>query len=349
MKKLNYEQLALEFETTSISLTKLAEREGTTRQTLARHFKELGIEIINKQNRSKFDEHIFDVIDTEEKAYWLGFIFADGYIGSTPLKKEKKSVYNFELSLQIGDRSHLEKFRNFIQYEKPITVNSYRCRLMISNKHLWETLNSYGCTPRKSLTLQFPNESIFKERSLIRHFIRGYFDGDGCYSRHIHSKTVSPHLLIIGTSDFLSKIVKYSSIEGTVRHDKRHSNETMFLDYNKENSIKLAKFLYDKASVYLDRKYKLYNFFKEGSRSLQEYEELLETNIGEGCDVNPEISTETKESVPSYSVDGETYIWKPMQLLESGCYSCEIPKDKHGNCKCPKYPCSNYNGYYVRI
>lgn len=74
--------------------------------------------------------------------------------------------------------------------------------------------------------------------------------------------------MIIGTNDFLSKIVKYSSIEGTVRHDRRHSNETMSLDCNKENSIKLAKFLYDKASVYLDRKYKLYNFFKEGSRSL---------------------------------------------------------------------------------
>ena len=57
---------------------------------------------------------------------------------------------------------------------------------------------------------------------------------------------------------------------------------------------------------------------------IEKSSELLETNIGEDCDVNPEISTETKESVPSYSVDGETYIRKPMQLLESGCYTCEL-------------------------
>ena len=96
----------------------------------------------------------------------------------------------------------------------------------------------------------------------------------------------------------------------------------------------------------MDRKYEIYlrycRLYKELYRELQ-------TNIGEGCDVNPEISTETKESVPLYSVDGETYIWKPMQLLELGCYSCEIPKDEHGNCKCPKSPCNNCAGYYVRI
>ncbi|MGM9535052.1 MAG: hypothetical protein ACI3VR_07355, partial [Intestinibacter sp.] len=67
-----------------------------------------------KWNRPKFNEHIFDVIDTEEKAYWLGFIFADGYIGSTPLEPNKKSVYNFELSLKLEDTSHLEKFKSFI-------------------------------------------------------------------------------------------------------------------------------------------------------------------------------------------------------------------------------------------
>lgn len=49
-----------------------------------------------------------------------------------------------------------------------------RCRWWITDKHLWKTLNKYGCTPRKSLTLQFPNENIFKSKDLIRHFIRGW-------------------------------------------------------------------------------------------------------------------------------------------------------------------------------
>lgn len=71
---LDFEKLAFEFQTTNISLTKMAKREETTRQTLAKYFKEMGIEIINKQNQTKFNEHVFDSIDTEEKAYWLGFM-----------------------------------------------------------------------------------------------------------------------------------------------------------------------------------------------------------------------------------------------------------------------------------
>lgn len=56
------------------------------------------------------------------------------------------------------------------------------CSWYVTNYHLWNTLNNYGCIPNKSLTLKFPDESIFKSKDLIRHFIRGYFDGDGCFS-----------------------------------------------------------------------------------------------------------------------------------------------------------------------
>jgi hypothetical protein len=67
--------------------------------------------------------------------------------------------------------------------------------------------------------------------------------------------------------------------------------------------------MYHNANIYLDRKYVKY---MEYCRLYEESYRELQTNIGESCDANPEISTETKESVPSYSVDGETYIWKPM-------------------------------------
>lgn len=52
-------------------------------------------------------------------------------------------------------------------------------RIQISSKTLTADLLKLGCTPRKSLTLKFPNDGIFKSNDLIRHFIRGYFDGDG--------------------------------------------------------------------------------------------------------------------------------------------------------------------------
>lgn len=102
----------------------------------------------------------------------------------------------------------------------------------------------YGCTPKKSLVLQFPKESIFKDKSLIRHFIRGYFDGDGCFTRHICHTIVSPVVSILGTKEFLDKIIKYSQIESHYRHDKRHTEFTWILEYHKEPGLQLINYLY---------------------------------------------------------------------------------------------------------
>lgn len=293
MKNIDWEKLAFEFQTTDISLTKLGEREGIDRRTISKHFKELGIEVINKQNKPKFNEHVFDIIDTEEKAYWLGFIFADGYIGSTPIREDKKSVYNFELSLGIKDLGHLEKFKDFISYKKDITIDSFRCRIMIANKHFWTTLNNLGCTPRKSLTLDFPT-CIPKE--LVRHFIRGYFDGDGCITRHVYVNIVSPSVNVLGTKNFLDKIIYFSKTTPTFRHDNRHSENTLILEWSKDGGVEFINYLYNKSSIYLERKFKLYEFFKNGSRSVKEFTELLEGKIGETPKKdNTEITYETKE------------------------------------------------------
>ena len=163
---------------------------------------------------------------------------------------------------------------------------------------MWNVLNSYGCTPNKSLTLQFPSISIFKDESLIRHFIRGYFDGDGSFSRYLNKITVSPHIQIIGTPEFLNDIVKYSNIVGIKSKDKRWKNNTEFLSYHLSESIEFINYIYKDSKIYLDRKYKLYKFFMNGSRSLQEWNELLQTENGEVCDDNPVLSSEIKESEP---------------------------------------------------
>lgn len=277
MKNLDWEKLAFEFQTTSISLTEMGKRENVDRRTLAKHFKELGIEIVNKQNRSKFNEHIFDQIDSEEKAYWLGFIFADGYISSSPIRKGVKSVYQFELSLGIKDIEHLNKFKRFMDYEKDIITDGNRCRFVVTNKYLWTLLNELGCTPNKSLSLTFPDIP----QNLVKHFIRGYFDGDGCISRHVHNTCVTPHIELLGTKQMLEQILLYSNISAKYKHDKRHSEETWSLEWSKQEGIDFINYLYQDCSIYLDRKYELYQFFKNGSRSVEEFTELLSGKNGE--------------------------------------------------------------------
>ena len=283
------------------SLTQIGKEYGNTYSVLSKMLKANGIEVINKQNALRFNENVFDVIDSEEKAYWLGFIYADGYIASH--KEGVKPKYTFEITLSGEDKDHLDKFNEFMQYngdnvkEKPTKYKEEvrMCdRWNIHNKHLWETLNSYGCTPNKSLTLKFPDESIFTNKSLIRHFIRGYFDGDGCisYNDKEHQK---PCCSVVGTEEFLKKIQEYV-LEDSVKLGKNHgiSKETKVYTLSANKAEAFIYTLYYKSNIYLDRKYNLFLYFKD-CRFKAKALKLLEGKIREGWDANPELIADIKE------------------------------------------------------
>lgn len=276
-----------------VSLSKLAAKYHTTVPTLSRRLKALGIEIINRQNVTKFNEHIFDSIDTEEKAYWLGFIFADGYISSNPLDPSKKARYDFELSLSIVDLEHLHKFNKFMEHNKCNIKTSIvkqddkefeRCRWSIVNKHLWETLNSYGCTPRKSTTLEFP--LIFEDDSLLISFIRGYFDGDGCLTYYQHP--IRPKAQFLGTINFLNKLKehlnRFGIKTGSIIDDSRGEN-VHILTVSQTDTLKFLDLIYNNSNIFLTRKLNRYNYFKT-CRSSEQLLELLQGKNGEDWDVN---------------------------------------------------------------
>ena len=245
----------------------------------------------------KFDETVFDNIDTEEKAYWLGFIFADGSISSSPLREEAKTQYQFELSLSAKDREHLVKFANFIKLKNDIYCDDVRCRCSVYSKHLWNVLNCNGCTPQKSLTLIFPKKELFRSEELIRHFIRGYFDGDGCitYSDKKHTIMYSN---LLGTTEFLSSIIHYADIKDTklyiLNPEKQSITKTLNL-YDKK-AYNFLNYMYRNSTIYLDRKYERY---LEYCRLYEKSCRGLEDNIGEGCDANTEITKESNESLVS--------------------------------------------------
>lgn len=268
------------------SLTNIAKKYKIDRHVLSSKLKKLNIPIINRQNEVKFNESIFDCIDTEEKAYWLGFIFADGYIAS--INTGKKNKYGFELSLKIDDIDHLIKFNQFMQHNKNnIKTDSYRCRWCVSNKHLWETLNSYGCTPKKSLTLEFPKLEIFKDRALIRHFIRGYFDGDGCISEDKIREI--PLISVIGTVDVLSFIQNFILKDDLILYQKQDNNNfTFVLQRTSTKAMILLYSIYYKSNIYLERKYQKFLQYKD-CRFKAKALKLLEGKIGEGWDANPEL------------------------------------------------------------
>lgn len=252
--------IIIEYINNRTSINNLAKKYNIGSDFLSRKIKERGIKITNHQNVVRFNENIFDYIDTEEKAYWLGFIYADGYISNRDNR--------FELALSLHDIEHLRKFAKFMGYENNIKQDSYRCRFYIRNKHLWNTLNSYGCTPKKSLTLEFPDERIFKSKDLIRHFIRGYFDGDGCVSYYTYKSVNKLNVSCLGTKSFLENIIKYAKIKCIIKESR---SQAMMFNLSLNKSILFCEYIYNNCSIYLDRKYLRYFYLKDGNcRSIKE-------------------------------------------------------------------------------
>ncbi len=245
------------------SLNSLSKRFNTTKSFLSKQLKSLGYQVNNTQTQINFDDTVFDSIDTEEKAYWLGFIWADGNIKTT-----SKTCYRLTINLKLEDLDHLEKFNKFTKHTKyNIKIDKIKnvCSWYACSKHLWETLNNYGCTPRKSLTLKFPDESIFKSRDLIGHFIRGYFDGDGCISYERYKNGIVMRCSLLGTMDFVEGIKQYTKLENILVQLRHNKNDYFNLKLTNNESKYFASLIYDNAVIYLNRKYLRYQLFKKNN------------------------------------------------------------------------------------
>lgn len=277
------EKIIKEYIETGCSIQHLKRKYGIPPMKISNAIKAAGYEVINKQNQIKFDEHIFDKIDTEEKAYWLGFIWADGNIA--------KRDYCFEMSLAEKDKEHLQKFNDFIKHIRPIKEKKCKLhdktfiayRVSFNSKHFWNTLNNYGCVPNKSLTLKFPDLTVFENKDLVNHFIRGYFDGDGCIS-HCNKTHTKIAFILCGTTEMLNTI---STILGkpNCKLQSKPNTKCMELCFNHFTALSILHKIYNNASIYLKRKYQLY---KEYCRVYEELYTLSRGKIGEGCDANTE-------------------------------------------------------------
>lgn len=214
----------------------------------------------NKENSRKYDlnHSFFKTIDSEEKAYWLGFMYADGYVS---LRKDGCKYVG--LSLTADDRGHIEKLNrslsstypineyvSYMQTDKAIVTIEYS-RLLIRSDELFDDLVAKGCKEHKSLILEYPTREQVPKH-LIHHFIRGYIDGDGSYGENVK---------ILGTHEFLN------GISDEIGHNysiSKHSNST--LGDNEKNSgyitiggairrNEFIKWLYNDATVFMNRKY----------------------------------------------------------------------------------------------
>jgi DNA-binding transcriptional regulator WhiA len=229
-----------------ISLTKASKLLKLDRQTLTAWGKSDGLKF-TVSGKKPINSSIFDVIDNEDKAYWLGFLYADGYVS------DKNHV---ELTLKLSDEKHIQKFKEFLSFEGKIYKDKYRVRICFKDINIGQKLKMLGCTPRKSLTLTFPNSNQVPS-NLINHFIRGYFDGDGSIN---DPEKCSIGMSMIGTKCFLSDVLEKYGIEHIMCIKNSKGSDFVFqfqLNGNKARFI--LNEMYKNATVYLDRKKERYD------------------------------------------------------------------------------------------
>lgn len=158
----------------------VAAKHGIGEWSVRRILTKMGVPIRPRWTASRkyqLDETFFSAIDTEEKAYWLGFLYADGAVYSS------KKGYMFHLTLSNDDLDRVEAFRASLKTEIPIFhfKEKNQSGLFVWSKQIYHDLVRLGCGPRKSLTLEWPRNDQVPPH-LLRHFVRGFFDGDGSIS-----------------------------------------------------------------------------------------------------------------------------------------------------------------------
>ena len=209
------------------------------------------------QRKYSCDESFFNNINTQKEAYWLGFIFADGY----------QNGYEIVIRLSRIDREHLEKFKRDIKSNAPIRTKfeeqkefkeggKYISNFRMNSRKLCRSLTKLGCVKAKSLIIKFP---VGLDKRLIRHFIRGYFDGDGCISKEKKTTTITV-TFYSGSVEFIDgveKIIKSANISC-----RRGIKDRRFLWVSKKAELpKIFNYLYRGSVVKLDRKYDKFKKF----------------------------------------------------------------------------------------
>lgn len=260
MKKIIFTQEQLndiinKYQNQHLSLKSIGEEYNVSRSTITRLLKQNNVEIKKTNHKYYANYRIFESIDSCEKAYWLGFIAADG------CNYEREQNASITINIHQKDLEHLEKFKNFVNSNKPIekyiqthgfSNNTPMCRFTLNSKDMSKDLSDKGIVPRKSLILEPPKI----DSKYYLPFILGYFDGDGS----IFKTTQDLYgISIVGTKELLEWINEILNMSDKLEKRKDDDKNNFYIRCGGiEKPYLIMKKLYDSVEVRLDRKYSIF-------------------------------------------------------------------------------------------
>ncbi len=243
----------------------IAEKLGRTKTSIDVKANKLGL----KSSIYTCNLDYFKEIDSEEKAYWLGFIYADGWV-----EYKEGSTHTLGIELSIVDIEHLRKFNKCIEGNCKITTRvrhleetgkDYEmCCIRVYKKTFVDHLIDKGVTPNKSFDITMPNIP----KNLINHFIRGFFDGDGCLA-HGTTKSKNKTQDVIkadftcGSIEFVNSLRSILFDNDINSHVVSERNHYRLKIGGLKNTHEFLEYIYKDATVYLDRKYEKRKFYYE--------------------------------------------------------------------------------------
>ena len=241
--------LGIKFSIDKRRVQKWAKFDGTLRTTFESH------------RYTFFDEHYFDVIDSPEKSYWLGFAYADAY--------NNPDINSFTIALKGSDKSHLIKLAKLLSYSPDKIIDGYAelndklfptASLKLYSKHLCQTMTKLGCMKAKSFIIKYPT---WLKEDLHLHFIRGMFDGDGCLTKRKPNNEWKWSLVSTkeACQDIKNIIEKYLKMAVNFECISKTNNNTYCLEVTGNERIhKMMTWLYldSHEAIRLDRKYQKY-------------------------------------------------------------------------------------------
>lgn len=199
----------------------------------------------------KYNRHIFDTIDTAEKAYWLGFIIADGYIN------DKKHM----LRIKLGniDKNHLEKFIIFLNGDVSMLkseihniTGNIQWYVSTYAKEIWLALKNLQVEQGKSGHEHIPQIP----KKFIPDLIRGLWDGDGFIRDDLSG------IGLVGSQECLKFVQDIFQTELNIKPLKIYDHfNTYKIEYRStKNAIpKILQYLYGNQHISLTRKQELAN------------------------------------------------------------------------------------------
>ena len=242
-KGLNTSEIAEKFKCTHANISKRLHKAGY--HNLRDYSKR---RLPSRINRHIVDLEFFKNIDNQDKAYFLGLMFSDGSVNSK----------GNQFYLKLKDEDVILKFKEVLKCDYPVIyreVPNKSYTIEVSSKKMCSDLINLGCIPNKTKVLKFPS----LREDLIRHFIRGYFDGDGCLQ--LQNKIYHCRFdIACASKQFLESMRPYITAIAVTNGglNKESKYNVWHLSYSGNQVIQILDWLYKDANYYMQRKYVKY-------------------------------------------------------------------------------------------